>query len=369
MIKTGVTNLPLHPGKCPRWLFGRMKKLGGVISEIIIDEYGQEEYLRRLADPYFFQALGCVLGFDWHSSGLTVTTTGALKESLNRLELGIKICGGKGKTSRKAPDEIKDFSDNFNLSENKVKKLVYSSKMSAKVDSAVLQDSYQLYHHCFVFTEKGNWAVVQQGMNSSSRYARRYHWLSDKVESFVEEPHKGICGDKKEKNVLDMSAKESSETQKVSLDLVKDNPNHLKKYLKKPFQKTIHDFTDKKPEEFTMMPGHTISGMNERNIETLRKAYEVQPRTYEELVAIKGVGAKAIRSLALVSELVYGKRASWKDPVKYSFAHGGKDGIPYPINRKVMDDNTRLLKDSIRNAKLGDKDRLHAIKRLSSFYQ
>jgi len=368
MVKTGVANLPLHTGKCPRWLFGRMEKLGGVVSEIIIDEYGQNEYLRRLSDPYFFQAFGCVLGFDWHSSGLTVTTTGALKESVNKLNLRIKIAGGKGKTSRKAPEQIEKLGDELSISTKKIEKLKYSSKMSAKVDSVVLQDNYQLYHHCFVFTEKGKYTVIQQGMNSESRYARRYHWLSDNVEELIEEPHEGICCDKKEQKVLDMTNKKSKETRKTSLDIVKDNPNHLKKFMRKPFQKTIHDFTDKKAEEFTMMPRHTIIGMNKRNFETLKRAYEVQPRTYEELVAIKGVGVKTIRSLALISELVYGSKSSWKDPVKYSFAHGGKDGVPYPLNRKLMDGNTRLLMNAIRNAKLGNREEMGAIKRLNSFY-
>ena len=368
MIKTGYANLPLHSGSCPKWLFGRMKRLSSVISEMIIDEYGTKEYLKRLSNPYFFQALSCVIGFDWHSSGTTTTTMGALKESLNKMDLGIYIAGGKGGVSRKTPNEIKNFSDNFNLNENKIKKLVYSSKMSAKVDSAVLQDNYQLYHHCFVFTEKGNWAVIQQGMNVSSRYARRYHWISDNVESFVNEPHNAICCDKKNKNTLNMTAKESEEARKISLDIVKDSPTHLKKYIKETTQKTLNDFNNKII-KFSMSPRHTIMDMNKKNIETLQKAYEIQPRTYEGLIAIKGVGPKTIRSLALISELVYGAKASWKDPVKYSFAHGGKDGIPHPINRKLMDDNTKLLQDAIRNAKLGNKDKLCAIKRLSNFYR
>ncbi len=352
--------MPLHTGACPKWLFERMKKLGGVISEIIIDEYGQEEYLKRLSDPYFFQAFGCVLAFDFHSSGVTTTVCGALKDSLNRLDLGVKIAGGKGGASRKAPEEIRKFSEEFSLSSQKIDRLIYSSKISAKVDTSLIQDSFQLYHHCFFLSEEGKWIVIQQGM--SDRYARRYHWLSDNVESFVNEPHDAICCDKKEKDVLDMTAKESSEARKVGVDLVRDNPKHLEKYIKKPAQRTLTNF-----EIFTMSPRHTIIDMDKKNMETLEKAYEIQPRNYEELVAIKGVGAKTVRSLALISELVYGKKASWKDPVKFSFAHGGKDGHPYRVNKRTYDKSVSILRGAIDNAKIGNKDKLYAIKRLNYY--
>ncbi len=297
-MRTGVVNLPLHTGKAPRWLFGRMVKLAKAITEVIVYEYNQDEFLRRLSNPYWFQGLGCVLGFDWHSSGLTTTTCGALREALKDAEIGIKICGGKGNTSRKTPDEI--LNCNFSLSTKKINKLIYASKLSAKVDNSLVQDNYQLYHHCFIFTEKGNWAVIQQGMNNYNNYARRYHWLSEEIESFVDEPQTAICCDKKEKNVLDMTNKENEEIRKASVDLVND---------------------------FTMQKNHLIKNMEKRNIEILRKAAEIQPENYEELVAIKGIGPKAIRSLALTAEIIYGNKLTWKDPVKYSFAHGGKDGI------------------------------------------
>ncbi len=366
MQKTGIAHLPLHGGKAPRWLFSRMVKLASAITDVLVLEYNQEEFLRRIADPFWFQALSCVLGYDWHSSGTTTVTCGALKEALNKANLGIKIAGGKGATSRKTPSEIENT--NLSLSTNKIERLKYSSKMSAKVDNSCIQDNYKLYHHCFIFTEKGSWAVIQQGMNSINNYARRYHWLSDNIVSFVVEPHEAICCDKKQKIVLDMTSKKSEEARKTSLDLVKDNPSHLDKYFK-PFQKTINDFSNKSAIELNMPSGHLIKNMEKINIETLKKAYELQPQNYEELVAIKGVGPKTIRSLALISDLVYCKKASWKDPVKYSFAHGGKDGIPYPVNKKIYDSSTELLKNAIKQAKLGEKEKLYAIKRLHQFYK
>lgn len=364
MRKTGFANLPLHGGKAPPWLFKRMVKLSGAISETLVYEFGQEEFLKRLSNPFWFQSLSCVIGFDWHSSGTTTTTCGALKESLNKLNLGIKVAGGKGNTSRKAPSDIQNISNEFNISTQKTDKLIYSSKMSAKVDNALIQDNYNLYHHCFFLTEKGNWAVVQQGMFNT--YARRYHWLSDQITSFVEEPHSAICCDSKNNEVLNMTAKDSKEARNISLDLVKDNPQHLQKYLN-PKQTSLNDFTNS-TQSFSMFPRHDIIGTGKLNIESLRKAYEIQPRTYGELVAIKGIGPKTIRSLALVSDLIYGKPASWKDPVKYSFAHGGKDGFPYPVNKKVMDSSTQILKDAIKNAKLGGKEKIYAIQRLKKHY-
>ena len=360
-MRTGIVNLPLHTGKCPKWLFPRMKKLAGAISEIIVDEFGTNEYIKRLSNPYFFQALGCILGFDFHSSGLTTTVCAALKESINNLNLGITVAGGKGKTSRKTLGEI----ENSDLSTNNIEKLQYASKITAKVDTSLIQDSYQLYHHTFIFTEKGKWTVTQQGMNNY--YARRYHWLSDNVTEFVEEPHSAICCDKKQETVLDMTAKKSRENRKICVDLIKDNPKHLQRYMKLPAQRTLDQFSNKTP-EFSFSPRHDIIDMNKINIQTLQKAYEIQPENYEKLLAIKGVGAKTIRSLALIADIIYGKPASWKDPVKFSFAHGGKDNIPYPVDRKLMDDNTRLLKDAIRNAKVGDKDRIYALRRLKGYY-
>jgi hypothetical protein len=349
-MRTGIVHLPLHGGKAPPWLFKRMVKLGGAISEAVVLEYGTKELLRRLADPYWFQAFGCVLGFDWHSSGLTTTVCGALKESLNRMEIGVQVAGGKGKASRKTQSELES------------EELRYASRMSAKVDSALVQDSYQLYHHSFVHSEEGDWAVIQQGMSDATGYARRYHWLSDSVESFVSEPQNAICCDGKSET-LDMTSKVSEETQKVSLDLVRDIPSHLLKFGR---QRTIGEYSGDTT-ELSMARRHTIIDMDKRNVETLRKAHELQPSSYEELVSLKGVGAKTIRSLALISELVYGAKPSWDDPVKYSFAHGGKDRIPYEIDRRHYDSSVSHIRTAVEDAKMGRKEKIRALRALNRF--
>ncbi len=344
-----------------------MKKLAGVVSEAIIYEYDQRELIRRISDPYFFQALGCVLGFDWHSSGVTTTVCGALKEALDPEVHGVAVCGGKGRASRKTPVEIEIASELFSLSSKKPEELVYSSKMAAKVDNSCIQDGYQLYHHTFFLTEKGDWAIVQQGMGES--YARRYHWLSDNIKTFIEEPHNGICCDKIEDVVLDMTSKNSRETRETSLDLVRDNPEHLRRYFLPTKQRQLTDFLDHKRIEFGMPSHHPVLeiDLSESGMNVLKNAYEIQPESYEELVALKGMGPKKIRALALLSDLIYGADPSWRDPVKYSFSHGGKDGFPYPVDREAYDNSIRTLKETIGAAKMDNKERYHAIKRLKDF--
>jgi hypothetical protein len=275
---------------------------------------------------------------------------------------GIAVTGGKGAVSRKAPAEIEKIGEIFSLSSDNVKRLKYSSKMAAKVDTSCIQDGYELYHHCFFFTEKGEWAVVQQGMNNE--YARRYHWLSDFSNSFIE-PREGICCDRKEESVLDMTSHDSESTRKVSLDLIKDNPVHLKKYFKSSSQKMLFDFED----DFGLPPHHPVLDIDisERGMEVLKKAYELQPRNYEELISLEGMGQKKIMALALISDLVYGSAPSWRDPVKYSFTHGGKDGYPYPVDREVYDNSVQMLHDSLESAKLDKKEKYNAIKRLGEF--
>ncbi|MEM4336619.1 MAG: DUF763 domain-containing protein [Candidatus Woesearchaeota archaeon] len=365
MMKTGIANLPLHSGKAPRWLFNRMVKLSREICEAIIQDYGEEEFINRLSDPYWFQALGNVLGFDWHSSGVTTTVCGALKEALKNSNLGVTACGGKGKSSLYTISEIEKSS----LSSKKLEKLIYATKMTAKVDSALVQDNYTLYHHSFFFSEKGHWAVVQQGMNNTNNYARRYHWVGG-VKSFVETPHSAICCDEKGSNVLDLTAKDNSNIRKCSLDLVKENPIHLKKYFSK--QLTLNKFLGVEEvitRELTMPAHHHIilSNLSEKTILSLKNAYEIQPKNYEELVFLKGIGAKSLRALALVSEIIYGEKIKWEDPVKYSFAHGGKDGVPYPVDKINYDKTILILKEALQNSKIGEKEKINAIKRLRKF--
>jgi hypothetical protein len=343
-MRTGIADLPLHWGRAPRWLFKRMVKLSKSIAEVIILEYSRDEFLRRISDPFWFQAFASVLGYDWHSSGTTTVTCGALKEGLKSGELGVVVLGGKGKVSRKTPKEIENLDKIFSFSSSKIEKLKIASKLTAKVDNSALQDGFQLYHHSFFVSEDGKWCVIQQGMNPKVHYSRRYHWLSEKVKSFVVEPHLAICCDYKGK-ALNMVAKESEECRKASLDLIRDNPKKLKKYL----------LLDKRHE------------IDLKNFRGLINAYEFQPKNYEELILVNGMGPKSIRALALLSKLIYGAEPSWRDPVKFSFAHGGKDGYPYPVDRKTYDKSIQILKVAIENAKIGRKERLNAIKRLKEF--
>ena len=341
--------------------------MAGAIGEIIVHEYGRRELIRRLSDPFFFQALGCTLGYDWHSSGLTTVTMGALKEAIKPGELGIAVCGGKGKVSRRTPKEIEKLADVFSIPSQKIEKLKYASRMAAKVDNACLQDGYQLYHHCFVLSEDGDWAVVQQGMHE--RLARRYHWLSEGVRSFVEEPHSGIIADRREEVVLDMTSRESGEAREVSVDVVLEGPKRLLGYMREVEQRSLDEYFERSPHvlRLVMPTEHAITELTERTMAALQQAHELQPSGYEELVAIRGVGPKAVRALALVSDLIYGKPPSWRDPALFSFAHGGKDGIPYPVDRATYEQTTEILEGAIEGAKVGRKERLEAVRRLHGF--
>ncbi len=367
MQRTGVAQLPLHPGKAPQWLVARMIDLAREITTILVDEHGRYEFLRRVSDPYWFQALGCVLGYDWHSSGVTTVLTGVLKNAIVPNVHGLAVCGGKGKTSRKAPLEINKVGEKFNFSGSKIEWMHYASRMSAKVDNAALQAGYQLYHHAFFIAEDGNWAVVQQGMSSQDRTARRYHWLSKHVQNFVVEPHDAIVGDVKRPAALNMTAKESERCRKVSTDIVKEQPKKLMRLLhsiRPAHQTSLQKWTVGEWKEYTAemlsMPGNI-------NWEAVKRAYDFQPKNYEQLLGIRGVGPATVRGLALIAELVYGAQPSWKDPVKYSFCVGGKDGVPYPVNRKSYDEIIEILGNAVKQAKVNDKERMNSIKRLKEF--
>jgi len=351
--QTGIANLPLHYGRAPRWLFDRMVKLAREITIAIVTEFGAEEMLRRLSNPYWFQAFGCILGYDWHSSGVTTTLCGALKEGIRGLEpaLGLFIAGGKGRTSRRTPQELEAWGDSLSLDPAP---LIYASRMSAKVDSAGIQDGYQLYHHAFLFTTSGSWAVVQQGMNETSRYARRYHWLGEVVSSFVNEPHSAILSQARGQ-ALNLVASESEPARNTIAGIaVSEKPGHIVTDLKKI--KTLN------------LPSHHYLSTNDLHPDSLSKilisTYERKPRDFEELLGLKGVGPKTIRALSLISELVYGVAPSYRDPVRYTFAHGGKDGVPYPVDRKTYDQSIELLSKAINKTKLGIGEKRQALSRL-----
>jgi len=366
--RTGVARLPLHGGRAPRWLVVRMTKLAREIVPIIVNEFGREEFLRRVSDPHWFQALGCVLGYDWHSSGVTTVVTGVLKQAVEPEELGLAVCGGKGKVSLRTPLEIGALGEKLGLPTHRIRELRYASRMAAKVDNAAIQAGYPLYHHAFFLTEDGEWAVIQQGMNVKDRTARRYHWLSEKVENFVAEPHNAIVGDVKRDLALDMTSKQSEGCRKVSVDVVKEEPKKVVKMLKSirpAYQRSLREWIPKaKWKEYAVSVLYMPRNLN---WEAVRKAYEFQPKNYEELLGIRGVGPATVRGLALISELIYGEKPSWKDPVKYSFAYGGKDGVPHPVDREAMDESIRILKDAVQNARIGDKERLRALKRLRRY--
>ena len=365
-MRTGIATIPLDYGRCPRWLFERMKGLGRGITIAIIEEFGPEEFLRRLSNPIWFQSLGCVLGFDWNSSGLTVTTLGALKVGLFDIQdqLGVYVCGGK-RESRKTPEEITAYgiSRGFSFAPD----LIYASKMAAKIDSSLIQAGYQIYHHNLLFTKSGKWTVIQQGLNTENQTARRYHWLSSGVKDFVEEPHSGIAADVKVKP-LNLVAKESRRNKEISTQLVKEEPKGFLKDLnliqtkrsKSLVQMSLYD------KEFYWHPVVEEKFDLKRLEKTIFFANEQNPKNFEQLLSLKGVGPKTIRALSLVAEIIYGAKPSYEDPARYSFSFGGKDGTPYPVDRKIYDQTLEIMEKGIKQAKIENKEKNSAIKRLRS---
>jgi hypothetical protein len=367
--RSGYAELPLHGGRAPQWLVSRMIPLAKQVVTIILDEYGQGAFLRRISDPNWFQALGCVLGYDWHSSGVTTVLTGVLKSAITPKEFGIAVCGGKGRASHRAQFEIGSTGTELGLSTEETAQLKYVSRISVKVDSVAIQAGYPLYHHAFIFSQDMKWAVVQQGMSVADRTARRYHWLSEKARNFVEEPHAAIVGDIKRQAVLDMTSKESERSRKVSVDLTKERPKAVERLLQSvrpAYQRSLQEWmsSGSKVNEMTV---DYLSMPASINWKAMQAAYEFKPTNYEELLGVKGLGPSTIRGLALISELVYGEKPSWKDPVKYSFAYGGKDGVPFPMDRRAMDDSIQFLREAVEKAKIGDKERMKSLQRLRRF--
>jgi hypothetical protein len=349
MKRSGSADLPLHYGYVPKWLADRMAKLGLAITEAIILEFGKEEVLRRLSDPFWFQSLGAVMGMDWHSSGITTSVMGALKRAINphAKTLGIYICGGKGKFSKETPAELLKIGNTTGLNATE---LVRCSKLSAKVDNTAIQDGFQLYTHNFIVSDTGQWTVVQQGMQPDSKTARRYHWHSDNIRSFVEEPHTGICGIN-QGMILNLTDESANITRDSILKITHDKPE----LIMKEFQQLL-------------MPSHHDVQASDVNLKRLGSilwlAFEQHPDNFEELLLLNGVGPRTIQSLTLVSEVIHGTPSRFKDPARFSFAHGGKDGHPFPVPTKVYDETIQTLQTAVHKAKLGANDKAEAIKKL-----
>lgn len=366
-MKTGIATIPLDYGRVPRWLFERMEKLGKGVVSAIVEEFGPEEFVKRLADPVWFQSLSCAIGMDWNSSGSTAITLGALKSGLFEIQdaLGIYICGGK-KVSRKTPEEIETYgiSRGFSFAPE----LIYASKMAAKVDSSLIQDGFTLYQHNLIFTKSGNWAVVQQGMNINLQKARRYHWLSSEQKDFIEEPHSGIVSDTRV-SPLNLTDKDSKENREISVDLAVEEPQKVLKNLNlirstRTGGRVQMELFNK---EFFWHPVAEEKFDLKRLEKTINSARDQDPQNFEQLLAAKNVGPKTIRALSLVAELIYGAKPSYEDPARYSFSFGGKDGTPYPVDRESYDKVLKIMEKGILKSKVSFREKMEAQKSLKSF--
>jgi hypothetical protein len=349
-MNRSYADMPLHYGQVPPWLYQRMSKLGVAIVEAIIIEYGRTAVLQRLSDPFWFQALGCVLGMDWHSSGITTSVMGALKRSVNERskELGIYICGGKGKHSKETPAELLRIAERTGLNGDA---LVRASKLSAKVDNTAIQDGFQLYLHSFILSSDGEWAVVQQGMNNATGMARRYHWHSTAFTSFVEQPHTFIYG-ANQGQILNITDKQAGATRAGILQLAKEDPALLLPEIRKLIMPSHHDVQAK--------------DVNLKRLgSVLAVAYQKEHLDMESLLLLEGLGPRTLQSLVLVSEVIHGTPSRFDDPARFSFAHGGKDGHPFPVPTMVYDEAIQTLENAVLRAKLGNTEKTEAIKNLS----
>jgi hypothetical protein len=365
--RAGSADLPLHNGRVPPWLGQRMTRLGAVITQAIVQHYGRDEFLRRLAHPFWFQSFGAVMGMDWHSSGITTSVIGALKRGLAPLsgELGIHVCGGRGSHSRQTPQELVTIGDRVGLDGAALAK---ASRLIAKVDSAAVQDGFDLYLHSFIVTDDGKWVVVQQGMNGESRQARRYHWLSEDLKSFVDAPHAAIDGIEQGR-IVNLTDRRAAASRQGQLDLLRDlgpdgiirevvvlagpkpQPVRAQAMLPHLVMPAHHDV---RPEDVILRRLHGA----------LAAAAEQGPADFAELLLVPGIGARTIHSLAMVAEVVHGAPCRFADPARFSLAHGGKDREPYPVPTRVFDQTIGILKSAVAGAKLGNDERLDAIRRL-----
>jgi uncharacterized protein len=366
--RAGSADLPLHNGHVPAWLSRRMARLGAVIAEAIVHHYGRDEFLRRLAHPFWFQSFGAVMGMDWHSSGITTSVVGALKRGLAPLagELGIHVCGGKGSHSRQTPHELAAIGERCGFDGAA---LAQASRLVAKVDSAAVQDGFDLYLHSFVVTDDGRWTVIQQGMNGASRLARRYHWLSDGLRSFVEAPHSAIDGEN-QGQIVNLTDRRAEASRRGQLDLLRDlGPDRIVREVATLERTAVPAPPPEQPFlPHLVMPAHhdVLPGdvMIRRLHGALAAAADRGPADFAELLLTPGVGARTVRALAMVAEVVHGAPCRFADPARFSLAHGGKDAHPFPVPINVYDKTIDVLKSAVANARLGNEDRLAAIRRL-----
>jgi len=357
MLRKAVVDLPLHSGKCPPWLFEKMVRLSRALLLVIAREFGPLEILKRLSEPYWFQAFGCLLGFDWHSSGLTTTVCGAVKKALepHALELGIFVCGGKGKQALNTPKEIEFWGEKGGLSEE-ISSLKNISRLVAKIDNNALQDGFDLYFHFFIFSKDGNWAVIQQGMDETTLYARRYHWVSFQLEDPFSDPHKGIISSIRRERVLNLVTKKSNEVRSAILTL-----------LKEPLEKVLKEL--RLAERLFFRREHSLS-YEDLPLKVLpkvwEKTYEKPIKEFKDLLLTPGLGAKALRALTLTAELIFDTKASREDPVHYSFAHGGKDGYPYKLNPVIYENTIAELEKILSLSNLEYSEKITLLKKIAS---
>ncbi|WP_161814407.1 DUF763 domain-containing protein [Steroidobacter agaridevorans] len=371
--RTGSADLPLHGGHVPPWLSARMAKLGRVIVEAVVLEYGRDELLRRLAHPFWFQSFGAVMGMDWHSSGITTSVIGALKRGLTPVqqELGIYVCGGKGAKSRDTPQELTAVGDRTGLDATP---LTNASRLVAKVDSAAVQDGYDLYLHAFIVSTEGRWCVVQQGMNEQRREARRYHWLSENLQSFLDSPHSAIEG-RNQGSIINLADARAERNRRAGLELVHAGPDRPVTLLKRWRDSgntalSLFPELEPAPEPHLRLPAHhevRASDVVLRRLHAaLAAAADRGPKDFADLLLTPGVGARTVAALAFVAEVLHGAPSRFTDPARFSMAHGGKDGHPFPVPLKVYDQTIRVLKDAVGRAKLGNDERLAAIRQLDA---
>ncbi len=375
MRKSGSADLPLHGGHVPKWLADRMTRLGAVMTQAIVHQYGRDEFLRRLAHPFWFQSFGALMGMDWHSSGITTSVLGALKRGLTPLsgELGLHVCGGRGKHSRLTPRELLSVGDRVGFDGGA---LASASRLVAKVDSAAIQDGFELYLHGFVVTNDGHWAVVQQGMNGERKQARRYHWLSEGLKSFVQEPHAAIDG-ASQGNIINLTDRRAENSRRKQVELLATlGPDRITREL--AALSPARDLAGRAPSEreqpaqatlpHLALPAHHDVRADDVHLRRLHgnlaAAAERGPIDFPDLLLTPGVGARTVRALALVAEVLHGTPCRFDDPARFSLAHGGKDRHPFPVPLKVYDETIRVLRSAVDKAKLGQEDMLFALQKL-----